>query len=85
MSIAKGFSDLEEDSMKEISKRPDVPQVPFGYSHKEWLSFKQKYQQEDCLIYFKTPEEAWKRLSGIEGYAIMRGNEVIAVFVLKVS
>jgi hypothetical protein len=85
VSNAKGFSELEEDSLKDISKRPEVPQVPFGYSHKEWLEFKQKYQQEDCLVYFITPEKAWKRLAGLEGYAIIRGNKVIAVFILKVS
>lgn len=85
ISHTKGFSDLEEESLKEISKHPHVPQVPFGYSNKEWLAFKHKYQQDDCLVYFKTPEESWKRLAGLEGYAIIRGEEIIAVFILKIS
>jgi hypothetical protein len=85
VSHTKSFSELEEDSLRDISKHPHVPQVPFGYSNEEWLAFKQKYQQQDCLVYFITPEETWKRLAGLEGYAIIRGNEVIAVFVLKVS
>ncbi|MES9861542.1 MAG: hypothetical protein ABW157_21265 [Candidatus Thiodiazotropha sp. LLP2] len=82
---AQEFSDIEENSMKRISLNPDVPQKPFGFRHEKWLAFKKKLQHGDCLIHFTTPEEAWKRLAGLEGYAIIRGNEVIAFFVLKVS
>lgn len=85
VSKAEDFSVIEAGSMKKISLNPDVPQMPFGYRHEKWLAFKKKFQDGDCLVYFTTPEKAWKRLAGLEGYAIMRGNEVIAVFVLKVS
>jgi hypothetical protein len=85
VSKTQEFSDIEKKSLKKISLNPDVPQKPFGYRHEKWLAFKNKFQHGDCLIHFITPEEAWKRLAGLEGYAIIRGNEVVAVFILKVS
>lgn len=85
VSAAEDFSIIEENSLRKISLNPDVPQKPFGYRQEKWLTFKNKFQHGDCLIHFTTPDEAWKRLAGLEGYAIIRGNEVIAVFVLKVS
>jgi hypothetical protein len=62
-----------------------VPQKPFGYRYEKWLVFRKKFKHGDCLIHFTTPEDAWKRLAGLEGYAILRENEVVAVFILMVS
>jgi hypothetical protein len=81
----KGFSDIEGLSRMEISKSPDVPQVPFGYMNEKWQAFKMKYNKGDCLVHFTTSEAAWKRLAGLEGYAILRGKKVIDVFVVRIN
>lgn len=85
VSKAQELSVIEENSLRKITLNPDVPHKPFGFRNEKWLAFKNKFQHGDCLIHFTTPDEAWKRLAGLEGYAIIRGNEVIGVFVLKVS
>jgi hypothetical protein len=82
---APEFSEIEQTSMKKISANQNVPQKPFGLRHQKWLNFKTTFQSGDCLVHFVTPEKAWIRLSGLEGYAIIRSDTVISVFVLKVS
>jgi lipopolysaccharide biosynthesis glycosyltransferase len=53
--------------------------------NEKWQTFKMKYNKGDCLVHFTTPEEAWKRLVGLEGYAILRGKRVVDVFVVKIN
>jgi hypothetical protein len=48
------ISDVEARSLAGMKARPDVPQVPFGYSNDEWLSLKSKVKPGDSLHDFET-------------------------------
>ncbi len=84
-SEISAISDIEKSALVRVAEYPDVPQRPFGYRNKDWLVFKQQYLSGDCLIHFITGEDSWKKLSGLEGYAIIRGDEVVDIFLLKVN
>ena len=49
----------------------------------QWLDFKDKMQDGDEIWHFRTPQETWTEFfprCGMEGYALVRGDTVVAKF-----
>ena len=59
--------------------------IPFGKRNADWLILKRDLQIDDCLIYFKTSKESWKRLSGREGYLLLREGKILYTLITRVS
>jgi len=54
----------------------------------EWRQFKNKMQDGDELWYFRTPPATWTEFfprCGMEGYALMRGDALIAEIFTSMS
>lgn len=77
--------EIEKESMKEISKCKRCPQVPFGFQNDKWEKFKSKYKSGDAIFYFHSDKNSWQGLYGREGYALIRGKEVIDVILTAMS
>jgi hypothetical protein len=57
------------------------PISPEDLLEDQWLVFKDKMRDGDELWYFRTPPETWTEFfprCGMEGYALVRGEKVIA-------
>lgn len=59
------------------------PQVPFGFALKDWTEFKSRILAGDRLIYFRNNNARWQVHGGVEGFAIIRGSQVVATFVIR--
>jgi 6-phosphogluconolactonase len=81
------ITEVEKNSLEALSKadRKDIPKVPFGFAHDQWIKFKNKYKEGDELYYFRSDQKSWKGLYGRLGHAIIRNNKVVAVFVTLMS
>lgn len=54
----------------------------------QWLQFKDKMKDGDELWYFRTPQETWTEFiprCGMEGYALIRGDKVVAEIFTSMS
>ena len=54
----------------------------------QWLHFKGKMQDGDELWFFRTPQETWTEFfprCGMEGYALVRGDKVVAEILTSMS
>ena len=49
------------------------------------IRFKSKMKLGDCMMYFDTTPESWKKLRGRKGYVIVRSGKVIDAFVIQVN
>ena len=81
MSIAE----VEKESLKEASEYETSPQVPFGYDNELWKKFKSEFKAGDAIFYFKTNTASWINECGREGYALVRGSEVVDTIITKVN
>lgn len=59
--------------------------VPFGFIFDEWVQFKNKIRVGDMLWFFRSDQSSWNALAGREGYAIVRNNMIIDIFVTKMN
>lgn len=83
ISGSQTILEIEKKSIEEMSKCKTCPQVPFGYSNKDWERFKAQYREGDIILYFNTNHETWSSLMGSEGYALIRAKEVIDRIIIK--
>ena len=67
------------------SNRDDLPALPFGFSNDCWQQMKRKIKPGDKLVFFRSPEEDWEQLRGMEGYALVRGRMLIDVLITKIN
>jgi hypothetical protein len=54
----------------------------------QWLYFKNKMKDGDEIWYFRTPEETWTEFfprCGLEGYALVRGERLVAQILTSMS
>lgn len=79
------IEEIEKKSTEEISECKDCPQVPFGFQNAKWEKFKSEYKDGDIILYFHTNRESWAGLYGREGYALVRGKEIIDSILTKMN
>ena len=54
----------------------------------QWLQFEDKMEDGDEVWYFRTPQETWAEFfprCGMEGYALIRGDKVVAEILTSMS
>lgn len=54
----------------------------------QWLQFRDKKRDGDELWYFRTPQETWTEFfprCGMEGYALIRDDRVVAEIFISIS
>jgi hypothetical protein len=51
----------------------------------DWAKIKDGLRGEDELYYFISNRASWARLSGLEGYVVIRGDAVVDVFCTAIS
>jgi len=59
--------------------------LPFGFINKRWEELKSLYKEGDCILFFRSSEQSWKSLSGLEAYVLIRNGELIYVLVSQIS
>jgi hypothetical protein len=62
--------------------------APDDLLDEQWLQFKDKYRDRDELWYFRTPQETWTEFfprCGMAGYALVRGDTVVAEILTSIS
>ena len=70
---------VEKESLDGLSE--NTQKVPFGLNNKRWLEFKDKYQESDEIYFYVSDKTSWERLSGSQGYVLIRNDQVIAMIV----
>jgi hypothetical protein len=50
---------------------------PFGFQHRKWERLKASMGEGDELWEFCSPPASWAHLMGREGYAVVRGGQVV--------
>ncbi len=80
------IADIEEHSLKEMKRHPDVPQVPFGFMNSKWLEFRSLIREADEIYYFNTQTHEGSIAAGYagDGYAVVRDGMVVDVFASSV-
>jgi hypothetical protein len=78
---------VEHESAEQLgySPRADIPAVAFGFQNPRWLALKGKYAPGDELYYFTSDERSWRHLLGIEGYVLVRENEIVDTIVTRMN
>jgi hypothetical protein len=62
--------------------------TPHDLLDEQWLLFKDQMKTGDELWYFRTPPKTWTEyfpLCGMEGYALVRGDKVVAEMLTAIS
>ena len=59
--------------------------VPFGHCHSEWMELLGKKQPGDEIWEFSSGDSSWQNLAGRAGVALVRGGEVIASVLTRMS
>ncbi len=77
--------EIEAASLEEMKKCGCCPQVPFGYSRDEWNAFKTEIRLGDTVVYFRNNKVMWGKLAGAEGYAVVRGGQLIRSFLTSMN
>jgi hypothetical protein len=75
---------MEESIRASLRKRIS----PGDLLDEQWLEFKEQFRPDDELWYFRSPPETWNEFfprCGIEGYALVRADNVIAFILLSMS
>lgn len=62
-----------------------VESVPFGRQNSEWEEIKQNISPGDCLFHYRSDEESWNKLSGREGYILIRRGRPVAGILVRMS
>ena len=57
----------------------------FGAMSREWEALKSKMLDGDTLWMFRSPKETWDEYMGVEGYAVMRGNDLVDFVITGLS
>jgi hypothetical protein len=70
------IAQVEQESLEEIRKYPDVPQVPFGYENDKWDKLKSQYKDGDEFYFFSSNERSYVFPHGTAGYVLIRDNQV---------
>ena len=73
------IAQVEQESLEEIRKYPDVPQVPFGYENDKWKKLKSQYRDGDEFYFFAANVQSWVFPHGMAGYVLIRGNEILGL------
>ena len=54
-----------------------LPNVPFSFINRHWITLKEKWQPGDVFMNYSTPEESWKLLFGRSGVALVRNGKIV--------
>ncbi len=75
---------IEESIITSLQKRISQENL----LDEQWLQFKDKMQDGDELWYFRTPQKTWTEFfprCGMEGYALVRGDRIVAEIFTSMS
>ncbi len=81
----ESLSGIEARGLAAVEGCEGFPKVPFGFAHGEWLSFREQVREGEVMVHYRSGQRFWRNLAGSEGYALIRGDTVIAVFTVAVS
>jgi hypothetical protein len=59
--------------------------VPFGGCSREWANLLAKMEPGDEIWSWSTDEESWQQMMGMEGMALVRGEEIVAFFLTAMN
>ena len=65
--------------------RPDLPKLPFGFMHAQWVVFKSTMRPGDEIVQFSSDAHSWQHLAGETGYAITRSGCLVKKFTTMVN
>jgi hypothetical protein len=88
LSVAEVEQEALVDILCGIAEYHDmrsIPRLPFGYINGAWEEFKSEVRAGDCIYFFTSDKQSWQALYGIEGYALIRDGEVVAMIVTAMS
>jgi regulation of enolase protein 1 (concanavalin A-like superfamily) len=77
--------EVEQESLavilRSIAKdgRTDALRIPFGDQYSEWQRFQAQVRTGDLVYGFTSEDAAWQAQKGSEGYALIRGGQVVTV------
>ncbi len=74
-------------TLEEAEARELVDGIPFGCVNGEWRELQAKLKSGRELWYFRSPPETWTGfpLSGMEGYAVVEDEEIVAFMLTAIS
>ena len=81
----KRFKDENEKARILGHRTGPIPEKPGGFMHEEWAKFRANFQKGDEFWIFSSPKDTWNQLAGRAGFAIVRNEEVVDVFVSVMS
>ena len=48
---------------------------------KNWLEFREEAKNSGCVFAFTSSQESWNSLSGTKGFALVRGEKIVNIFI----
>lgn len=69
------------DAQRKLEQSSDFPVA----QRDNWHKFKSNILENDCLYYFMTNDESWRKLQGREGYFIVRNGKIIDAYLQLVN
>lgn len=84
-SESLSIDQIENSQLTTVEIDGEKVSLPFGFINDQWVELKNKIQEGDCLIHFRSGEESWKKLHGREGYLLIRGQDVVGFILIKIS
>lgn len=60
--------------------QPDMPKVPFGFMHAEWVAFKSRMRRGDRMYRYVTSRHSWEHGAGRAGLVLVRSGCVVGQF-----
>ncbi|MCU7843408.1 MAG: hypothetical protein KZQ93_06175 [Candidatus Thiodiazotropha sp. (ex Monitilora ramsayi)] len=86
LSGPEEIEDIENEHYEIVKKsNTSCPKLPFGCRQEDWEKFKSMVRENDEVVHFSSPPEHWAALYGRAGYAIIRGDKVVDVFIILVN
>ncbi len=79
----------EKISVQEAEKKYTInvngQRIPFGSFRYQWKNLLKQKKWRDELYEFRSPDDSWAALSGVEGIALTRKGKIIADIVTRMS
>jgi hypothetical protein len=85
--LASGPLTIKEIEGQEMAKlpdtlkwQPDMPKLPFGFGHAEWVAFKSRARPGDKIYRYVSSQHSWEHHAGRAGLVLVRAGCVVGEF-----
>src|SRR5215831_15614553 len=72
-------------SIPDIEAKYTYDGIVFGFLHNEWIALRSKVLPGDEVWEFSNGPEAWEKLMGICGFALVRHGKVIDMIITELN